>query len=260
MFYFLLTRNPIFLRVSLETLWQRSRFLRTSEPNLQIDVTVQSCCFTGPTCLHRSAGILFKQDLCTPVFLPPLCILEHFVSIFCSLTALNISFLPFSVPLQKLWHPLLLPADRREAGRKHRQEGKKKKTGFWDYRYSSLNPFADKYKRVEFVEGLACNRSHKGMKKSSLFKIAFSVFIANTYTKDVVKTVQIHFKIAGWRWGGGRVGGGGPGRHWFFDTERKGNGACGAERMDGPPGGRTETSQTDKLLTKKKKKEERRHC
>lgn len=71
------------------------------------------------------------------------------------------------------------------------------------------------------------------MKNGSVFLIAFSFFIANTYTKDSLKTVQIHSEIAGGKkkkeyW-----------NHQFFDTERKGNGACRAERMDGPSGDRT---------------------
>lgn len=58
---------------------------------------------------------------------------------------------------------------------------------------------------------------------NSFFNSIF-FFIANTYTKVSLKTVQIHGKIAGrgvndyWN-------------HQFFDTQRKGNGACRAERM-----------------------------
>lgn len=66
-------------------------------------------------------------------------------------------------------------------------------------------------------------------------------FIANTYTKDSLKTVQIHGKIAREGEGGGKD----YWKHQFFDIEREGN---GAERKGwtGPSGDRTKQKKQNK--------------
>lgn len=69
-------------------------------------------------------------------------------------------------------------------------------------------------------------------KLSFFFYDSIFFFIANTYTKDSLKTVQIHGKITEEK----------KREYWelqFFDIERKGNGACGTERTEGPSADRT---------------------
>lgn len=68
-------------------------------------------------------------------------------------------------------------------------------------------------------------------------------FIANTYTKESLKTVQIHGKITKEKnkvyWD-----------HQFYDTARNRNEVCRVEELEGPPADRSIKNKDAKKKTK----------